>query len=101
MLRWWWERLKEKKLDLAEAVTELFVRNLIKNQSLGLIPTLCEKCGRMRTFKITDSNGTFTWMCGCGCSVYRYKKDKKYYSVRHYDEFERNGFKKEGKKYVK
>ena len=91
-----------EEYDLSNTVTDLLLRNLIKNQALGITKTFCEECGKERTFKMTDSNGTFTWKCGCGCSVYRYKKDRKCYLVKHYrNEFERNGFKKKEGKYVK
>lgn len=84
---------------------------IISMRACGTLQTFCKKCNRLETFKIIDQQGSHTYMCGCGCTIYRFHMadefHRKSYFVKSFvpstefdpeykskNEFEKAGFQK-------
>ena len=84
---------------------------IVISRSFGTSQTFCKKCGKTETFKIIDGLGSHTYLCGCGCTIYKYclpdeNHDKFYFlktfvskslynkKFKNMDKIEQLGFKK-------
>lgn len=44
----------------------------IAHRATGNAIVKCKICGQMETFKRLDLDGSHSYKCGCGCSIYRF-----------------------------
>lgn len=45
---------------------------LVSMRSFGTAQTFCKKCSKVETFKLIDTDGSHSYLCGCGCTIYRF-----------------------------
>jgi len=56
---------------------------LVMMRAFGTYPAYCKKCNQKETFKEIGADGTHTYLCGCGCTIYKYHPA---------DEFHKSGY---------
>ena len=57
---------------------------MITMRAFGRLQTFCKKCGREETFKILDFNGTHSYLCKCGFSLYKFHKPDEFHKKAYF-----------------
>jgi len=108
-------KLADKVPDWIELKAFLKLHAVIRRQGVGEIKTYCTRCEKLVSFRLIDTRGSFTWLCACGCSIFKYHDADKFHDEPYYtknfipkqlfdrefkrkDLFEKQGFKKIVKK---
>jgi hypothetical protein len=50
----------------------IFQATIAIMRAFGKIQTHCKTCGKPETFKELNDDGSHSYLCGCGCTLYRY-----------------------------
>lgn len=83
-------------------------------RAFGLVRTICVKCSAVETFKQINEDGSHSYLCKCGCTIYRFHKPDQFHNdsyflkifipIKRYrkdwknkDFIEKSGYKKEEK----
>lgn len=84
-------------------------------RAFGLARTICVKCDKIETFKQINEDGSHSYLCRCGCTIYKFHRPDQFHSDGYFlkifvpanryrknwknlDFFEKNGYIKEEKK---
>lgn len=50
----------------------IFQATLATMRAFGTMPTHCKTCGKPETFRELTDTGSHSYLCGCGCTLYKY-----------------------------
>ena len=57
---------------------------MVTRRAFGTSRSHCKNCDKPETFKLIDGDGSHTYKCGCGCTIYRYHPPDKFHSQAYF-----------------